>query len=484
MTRRTLVLAAAMMAIFMAAVESTIVATALPTIVADLGGFPLFSWVFTAYLLAQSVTIPIYGRLADLYGRKRVFFAGAGLFLAASTLCGFAGSMTALIALRALQGVGAGAVQPIATTIVGDIYAPEERARVQGYISAVFGVAAIIGPALGAVLVEHGRWPVVFWINIPIGVAAFAMLGLFLHERLEPRPHRIDYGGAVLLVAGAGALLAALVQGPSLGGTATAGLATAGLVALAALAAHERRTAEPMLALELWRNRFIAVGGLGAFAIGAVMMGIAASLPIYVQGVLGRSPASVGAVLAAMSIAWTAGSVVAGRLMIRTSYRVTAVTGGGALLAGALTLTALTPPRGLGWASVAATLIGLGMGFCGTTFLVAVQAGVAWSQRGAATSSTMFMRFVGQTAGAAVFGAVLNLGIQRHAPGAAGEMDQLMGAATRAALGAGEVARLTGAVAGALHHFYLIAGALAASTIVLAIWLPPGLGPAQQARRP
>ena len=156
--RRTLVLAAAMMAIFMAAVESTIVATAMPSIVGDLGGFSLFSWVFTAYLLTQAVSIPIYGRLADLHGRKPVFFAGASVFLVASTLCGFARTMPVLVGLRALQGLGAGAIQPIATTIVGDIYTPAERARVQGYISGVFGVSAIIGPALGAVLVEHGSW--------------------------------------------------------------------------------------------------------------------------------------------------------------------------------------------------------------------------------------------------------------------------------------------------------------------------------------
>ena len=471
-----------MMAIFMAAVESTIVATALPTIVADLGGFSLFSWVFTVYLLAQSVTIPIYGRFADLYGRKRVFFAGATVFLAASVLCGFAWSMGALIAFRALQGIGAGAVQPIATTIVGDIYTPTERARMQGYISGVFGVAAIIGPALGALVVEHGRWPIVFWINLPIGAVAFVMMGLYLRERLEPRRHQIDYAGAALLVVGVGALLTALVQGPSLGGAALAGLLAAAAVGLAALAVHERRAAEPMLALELWRNRFIAVGNLGAFAIGAVMMAVAASLPIYVQAVLGQSALAVGVVLAGMSITWTIGSVVAGRLMIRTSYRVTATCGGAILVVGTLSLIALAPPRGAGWASLGSSLIGLGMGFCSTTFLVAVQAGVGWGQRGAATSSMMFMRFVGQAVGAAGFGAILNAGIHRHAPGSGGVIDRLMGAATREGLSPAEVAHLAEAVARALHGVYLAAGVLAALTIALGLCLPPGLGPSRQTR--
>src|SRR5262252_5349691 len=238
------------------------------SIVADLGGVSLFSWVFTAYLLAQAVTIPIYGRLADLHGRKPVFFAGASVFLLASTLCGFAHTMPVLVGLRALQGLGAGAIQPIATTIVGDIYTPAERARVQGYISGVFGVSAIIGPALGAFLVQHGSWSIVFWINLPIGLAAFVMFALFLHERLEPRPHQVDYLGSALLALGAGSLMMALAQGASLQTTTIAGLVAVGVAALTALVAHERRTAEPMLAYRLWRNPFIAIGNLGGFTVG------------------------------------------------------------------------------------------------------------------------------------------------------------------------------------------------------------------------
>ncbi len=482
-SRRTFVLAAAMMAIFMAAVESTIVATAMPSIVADLGGFSLFSWVFTAYLLTQAVTIPIYGRLADLYGRKRVFFAGASVFLVASALCGFARTMGALIGLRALQGLGAGAIQPIATTIVGDIYAPAERARVQGYISAVFGVSAIVGPALGALLVEHGSWSVVFWINLPIGLAAFVMFALFLHERLEPRPHQVDYLGSALLTLGAGALMTALVQGASLSRTTSGGLIACAAVALTAFVAHERRTAEPMLALKLWRNRFIAIGNLGGLTLGAVMMGVTAFLPTYVQAVLGGSANSAGLVLAAMSITWTLGSIVGGRLMIRTSYRLTATLGGVALVAGALALIALEPPRGLAWANAGAMLVGLGMGLCNTTFLVSVQASVGWGERGVATSSTMFMRIVGQAVGAAAFGAILNLGVHRYAPEAASVINRLMGPALRQSLEPAEIARLTRAVAMALHEVYLAAGLLSLLAVFLALRLPSGLGPTRHPRR-
>jgi len=472
-----------MMAIFMAAVESTIVATAMPSIVADLGGFRLFSWVFTAYLLAQAVTIPIYGRLADLYGRKPVFFAGASLFLVASTLCGLARSMEALIAFRALQGLGAGAIQPIATTIVGDIYTPAERARVQGYISGVFGVSAIIGPALGAVLVEHGSWSVVFWINLPIGLAAFAMFAAFLREEVEPRRHEVDYLGAVLLTLGAGALMMALVQGGDLDGTAIGGLIALAALALTALVAHERRAAEPMLALKLWRNRFIAIGNLGGLTLGAVMMGITAFLPTYVQAVAGGSAESAGLVLTAMSITWTLGSIVAGRLMIATSYRLTAAVGAVALVAGALLLITLAPPRGVAWASTAAMLVGVGMGFCNTTFIVGVQASVGWGERGVATSSTMFMRIVGQALGAAFFGAILNLGIHRLAPDAGAAVNRLMTPALRRGLETGDLERLTSAVAASLHHVYLTTGLLTVVAIFLALALPRGFGPTGHSRR-
>src|SRR4051794_23992559 len=245
------------MATFMAAVESSIVATAMPTIVADLGGFNLFSWVFAVYLLTQAVSIPVYGRLADIYGRKKVFYAGAGLFLVGSTLCGFADSMLALILFRSLQGFGAGGVQPIAITILGDVYAPTERAHVQGLMSSVFGVAAVLGPSLGAFLVEQVSWQLVFWVNLPIGVAAIAMVGAFLQESVEHRPHRIDYLGSLLLMVAIAALMLVLVQGGSLPHATAFILGAVAIVALTMLALHEKRTSEPMLPLELWRSRII-----------------------------------------------------------------------------------------------------------------------------------------------------------------------------------------------------------------------------------
>jgi len=450
----------------------------MPTIVAELGGFHLFSWAFAAYLLTQAVTIPIYGRLADLYGRRRVFYAGAGLFLFASTLCGLAWGMVPLILFRALQGAGAGAIQPIATTIVGDIYKPTERARVQGYISGVFGVAAIIGPMLGAFLVEHVTWSLVFWINLPIGAVTFVMFGLFLHERQPPRRHRIDYLGSALMVLGVGGLMLALVEVGNSGGIgAIVALAAGGATALWVLAIHERGAAEPILPLRLWRDRVIAVGSLSGFTGGMVMMAINAFLPLYVQGAMGRSPAAAGLALGAASVSWTFASVAGGRLMIRTSYRLAATIGGISLIAGALVLMSLGPASTLAWAGLGSLLIGVGMGFCNTSFLVSTQARVDWNERGMATSSIMFMRIVGNSVGAAVFGAILNFGINRRIPGAGDAVNRLLEPAARQGLGAAEIARLSEAVAGSLHVVYIVAGLVAVVSLLLALALPARLSP-------
>ena len=475
---RRLVLAAVMMAIFLAAMNISIVATAMPTIVAQLGGFHLFSWTFAAYLLAQAVTIPIYGRLSDLHGRKRIFFVGLSLFLLGSTLCGLAWGMVPLVLFRGLQGVGAGAVVPIATTIVGDIYSPAERARIQGYISGVWGVAAVIGPALGAFLVEHASWSFVFWVNLPIGAAAFLMFSRFLKEHQRPRRHRIDYIGSVLMVLGAGGIMLALMQAGNSGETVTiAALAVGGVVALAVLAAHERSAPEPLFPLNLWRSRVVVVGCLAGFTNGALMMSVSAFLPTYVQGAMGRSPTAAGIALAASSVSWTFGSIASGRLMIRTSYRLAAGIGGVCLVAGSLVLMTLDPSASLVWAGTGALLNGIGMGFCNTAFIVSTQAAVGWNERGMATSSMMFMRMVGSAVGAAVFGAILNFSIHRGLPESADAVNRLMQTAARQMLGPGELARLTEAIASSVHVVYVVAALIAAVSLFLALALPARLSP-------
>ncbi len=476
-TRRTLVLVAMMLAIFMAAVEATIVATALPTIVAELGGFRWFSWVFSIYLLTQAVTIPVYGKLSDMYGRKPVFYAGASLFLLGSALCGFAGSMAQLIAFRALQGLGAGAVQPLAMTVIGDIYAGPERAKVQGWISSVWGFSSLVGPALGALFVETLHWSLVFWVNLPIGVLAMGMMAAFLHERVERRPHRLDLLGSATMVLGTGVLMLALIQASQLPVSAFIGLVALAVALGAAFLRAEQTAEEPMMPLELWRHPIIALGNGGALVTGALMMGVTTFLPSYVQGVMGRSPAVAGFALAAMSVGWPVASTLGGRLMVRTSYRRVAVLGGLGLVAGSAVLVLLTPERGPLWGWVGALLVGAGMGASTTAYLVSIQSSVAWQRRGVATSSNMFMRIVGQALGAAALGAVLNLGLHARLPDAADAVERLMERGARQSLAPERLLILQDAVAGALHTVYVISALLA----LLALWLawryPRGLNP-------
>jgi EmrB/QacA subfamily drug resistance transporter len=466
-----------MMAIFMAAVEGTIVATAMPTIVAELGGFELFSWVFTAYFLAQAVTTPIYGRLADLFGRKRVFFAGSCVFLIGSTACGLTASMLPLITFRTLQGLGAGAIQSIATTIIGDIYTPAERARLQGWLSSVWGFAAVIGPVLGGFIVEHLHWAYVFWINLPIGIAAIAILALFLHERLTPRRHHIDYAGSILLMVGVGAVMLVVVQADALAPIIITLLLAAGTLALILLVVNERRSREPIVPFALLGHRIIAAGNLGGLAIGALLTCVVGFLPTYVQGAMGEPPTTTGIVIAVLSVAWALASIVAGRLMVKTSYRLTGALGALALIGGCALLIALDQSTSLAFVNSGGTLIGIGMGFCNTTFLVAVQTSVGWSERGAATSSVLFMRTIGQALGASIAGAILNFNLARTVPSAGETLNQLLEPGRRASLDPQTIDRLSHAIASALHQVYVIAGVLGALTLALVALLPAGASP-------
>jgi len=286
------------------------------------------------------------------------------------------------------------------------------------------------------------------------------------------------------MVLGAGGLMLALMQAGNSGEAVTiAGLAVLGLVALAALAAHEKSTPEPLFPLNLWRNRVVMVGCLAGFANGALMMSLSAFLPTYVQGAMGRSPAAAGITLAASSVSWTFGSIASGRLMIRTSYRMAAGIGGLCLVAGSLVLMTLDPSSSLLWAGIGALLNGIGMGFCNTAFIVSTQASVGWNERGMATSSTMFMRMVGSAAGAAVFGAIVNFGIHRRLPEAGDAVNRLMQPAARQGLSADELARLTDAIASSVHLVYVIGGLVALTSLFLALALPARLSPTRPLKR-
>ena len=483
------------MAIFMSAVEATIVATAMPTIVSELGGFHLFSWVFAAYLLAQAVSTPVYGRLADLYGRKRMFFIGASIFLIGSAACGFTWvfnmwsvsrafgwGMAALVVFRIFQGMGAGSLQSMATIIVGDIYPAAERARVQGWLSGVWGIAAIAGPALGALIVQHLHWSFVFWINLPIGVIAIAILLRYLDEQIEPRAHQINLMGAALLMLGIGAILMPAIQAQYINAATSAALLVIGVIALVLLAIGERRASEPILPYKLWRSRIMAASNSGSLAIGMLLMCVVAFLPTYVEAVMGRSAVYAGTAVATQSVSWSCGSIISSRIMAFSSYRTTGVIGALSLMAGTGLLIALDRDSTFWWLLPAALLVGIGMGFCNQTFLLAVQGSVGWNERGAATSSFLFLRTIGQALGAALGGAILNFGVAHHVPEAGDVMGGLFSPARRASLGADLVARLSNAIAGSLHQVYVIAGTLAVLTLIVTMLLPAKLGPAQSSR--
>lgn len=479
LVRRRWIVTAVVLFIFMSAVEATIVATAMPTIIAALGGFQFFTWVFAVYLITSAVTTPIYGRLADLYGRKRVLLAGTTLFLASSAACGFAGSIWALIAFRALQGLGAGALMPVASTIVGDLYPPAERARLQGSLSAIWGIAAVLGPVAGAALISVFSWASVFWVNIPLGILAMIILATALHENVAHHDHKIDYAGSGLMIVATCGIMFAAVQASSFSDAVIALLLAASGVVLALFFWHERRTPEPMIPLALWGRTLIAGGNVNSFCLGAIMMGVIAFLPAYVQGVMGRSALVGGFVLTAVSIGWSASAVIGGRLLPRTTYRRFSAAGSVGLAAGAAMLILLQPAFGPWWAGTGALLIGVGVGLHNNAFTVAIQSSVAWNQRGSATSSIWFTRTVGQSIGAALFGGVVNATLAARAGAAGDVVGRLVNPASRAALDPARFQALAGDVGVALHQVYLINGALVLVVIATILCLPRGIGPAR-----
>jgi EmrB/QacA subfamily drug resistance transporter len=421
---RRAVVAALMLAIGLAAVDSTIVATAGPQIVADLGGFSLFPWIFSLYLLTNAVTVPIYGRLSDVFGRKPVLLVGVAGFLVGSVLCAVAWSMVALIVFRGVQGLAAGAILPTTTTIVGDLYEPAERGRVQGYISSVWGVTAIFGPALGGFFAQYWTWRGIFWLNLPLGIGAAWLIQRNLHERVERRDHRIDYAGAAALTTACSLLILALLEGGVSWAWGSAISVILFVVAAALLVAFvwiERSVAEPILPLWIFRHRTLLAGNLAGLAIGAILIGQSSYVPTYAQRVVGVGAVVAGFAMAAMTIGWPIAATLAPRVYLRIDYKRTALLGGVISVAGCL-LLALFVGSGSGvWrVAVASFVLGTGLGFASVSTVVAVQSVVGWGSRGVVTGSNMFIRTLGSAVGVAVFGSIANgrLAHRTHTPAA------------------------------------------------------------------
>ncbi|WAZ22240.1 MFS transporter [Streptomyces cinnabarinus] len=471
--RRGAVVAALMLAMALAALDATIVSTAVPQIVGDLGGFSYFSWLFSGYLLAVTVSLPVYGKLSDTFGRKPVLVAGAAVFLLGSLLCAVAWSMAALIAFRIVQGLGGGALQGTVQTLAADLYPLKERPRIQSKLSTVWAVSAVAGPGIGGLLAAYADWRWIFLVNLPIGAVALWLIVRHLHEpeRKTPARARVDWAGALAVFACGGVLLTALVQGgvawPWLSAPSIALLA-AGLGLVGVVVLVERRAAEPIIPGWVWRRRTIAAVNLALGALGLLMVAPTVFLPTYAQSVLGLGPVAAGFVLSVWTLSWPVSAAFSQHVYRRIGFRDTALLGMGA---SALILFAFPflPYPGQAWQpTLLMLLLGGALGLFQLPLIVGVQSTVGWSERGTTTASVLFCRQTGQTLGAAMFGAVAN-GVLATRLGGASDLDSV----TRA-LDAGTAHEATRhAIAHAVHAVYFGAACAAALAFFVLLTLAP-----------
>jgi MFS family permease len=393
------------------AIDATVLATAVPSIVGELGGFHQFPWLFSAYLLGQAVTTPIYAKLSDVFGRKSILLVGIGVFLLGSVLCAAAWNMLALIIFRAIQGIGAGAVQPTALTIVGDVYTVAERARVQGYLASVWAVSSVVGPLLGGAFSQLGIWRGVFLINIPLCLLAAWMFNRHFHEDVTRKDRSVDVLGAVLLAAAMTSLVLAVLGGGQTWAWTSApsiGAFTAGAVLLAIFFVVERRAPEPILPMWVFSRRLLCATTIVAFGVGAILMGLTSYVPTYLEGSLRVQPIVAGLALAALTIGWPATAAIAGKLYLRWGFKRTAVLGASLVITGAAGLAALAHRPNVASVAVVCFVIGAGMGLLAVPTLIAAQSSVDWDERGMVTGNNMFARSLGSAVGVAVFGAIAN----------------------------------------------------------------------------
>ncbi|QQE81219.1 MFS transporter [Alicyclobacillus sp. SO9] len=474
---------AMMVAVLLVAIDVTVVSTAMPRIVADLSGINLFSWVFAIYTLTTSVTTPIYGKLADLYGRKIVFTVGVIIFLVGSMLSGLSQTMMQLIFFRALQGIGAGAVMPITFTIIGDLFSGEERGRMQGLFSSVWGIAGILGPLLGGFFVDYGSWRWIFYINVPIGIISLTLVWMYLHETFERRQHKVDYLGAALFTVSISSLLYALLNGgkPHYAWTSPTvfGLFAAAVLGLILFFVVESRAREPILPLSLFKMRIIAVSNLASFLASAVLIATQVYLPMWIQSILGHSATSSGLTLMPMSIGWPLAATIGGRLMYKAGSKLTAVLGGVLITVGCLWLATMGVAAPYWYLIAIMVIIGLGMGFSMTPFTVLIQASVPWRMRGAATASNTFMRTLGQTMGVAIYGTWFNHSVSHFVKaqfGAAGppkQFDRLLSpGAVHVHVSTSVIHEVQGILSHSLHTVFLVVGVTAIMTLASILLLP------------
>src|SRR5919112_711734 len=488
--RRWAVTAGVMTGMFIAALEATVVGTAMPTVIASLGGLNHYSWVFSAYLITSTVTVPVWGKLSDLYGRRLFYQLGIAIFLLGSILSGLSTSMTQLIAFRSIQGLGAGALVPLGMTIIGDIYTLEERARMQALFSGVWGLASVIGPVIGGFITDQLSWRWVFYINLPVGLAAALIIGLALREPKRTVRPAIDYAGAGLLMAAITLLMLALVEG----GASLATLLSARNVALSASALVlgvlfiwvERRAPDPVVPLNLFRNRVVAVAVGVGFLAGVAMFGAISFVPLFAQSALGSTATEAGSLLTPLMLSWVGLSIVGGRLMLRVGYRAMTVAGLAVLTLGFVLISNYQRVTPRVWLYVDLMLIGAGLGLTMLTLLIAVQQSVSRAQLGTATSLNQFSRSIGGAVGVAIMGAVLTAGLASHLQSAASagvlteeraaelasNPNALIDPQAQAALAPEVLNALRDAMAQSIHKVFWVGTALAALALLVSLWLP------------
>ena len=480
-THRPLVLAAVMAANFMIAIEATIVSTAMPQIVGQLGGLELYSWVFSAFLLTQTATTVVFGKLADSVGRKTVMLAGIAIFLVGSILCGFAWSMPSLIAFRLAQGIGAGAVQPTAMTIVGDLYSAHERAKIQGWLASVWAVSAVIGPLAGGLIIQHFSWAWIFWINLPVGALAAAGFFAYLHETRARGRGRIDHLSAAIFTVAIAAIMADLTAFSTSGRYEIGLITVVAAVAVVLFVIQERRSPEPMISLELWGRRPIAAANAASLFNGMVMIGLTSFLPVFVQGVMQNSALVAGFALSAMVMGWPVGATVGVRFFKRFGVRPVLRVGAALIPAGALVFVAISRESSPVVAGVGSAIVGLGMGLLSSASVILIQEIVDWSERGSVTASFLFARSLGSTFGATVFGAVLNFGLLHAGGVGAVTSDELRRLLERGSVGSGGDSELRAALEQSLHLTFVSMFAIALMVAVAAFLVPRVAFAARQA---
>lgn len=442
------ILVAIMVTTGLIAIDATILATAIPTIVADLGGFSSFPWLFSVYLLTQAVSVPIYSKLADTVGRKPIILIGIGLFVLGSVLCGLAWSMPALIAFRAIQGLGAGAVQPMAITIAGDIYTVAERAKAQGYLASVWAISALVGPTLGGLFSQYLSWEWIFWVNLPLGLAAAWLLMRHLHETVERKRHQIDWAGGLMLTVGSALLILGMLEGGNAWSWTSApslGALGGGLLLIVGFVAVERRAPEPVLPLTVFSRRLLGTTALIGVGVGVILIGLTSYVPTWLEALLGVSPLVSGLTLAAMTLGWPLSASLSGRVYLRIGFRATVLIGSVVVVLSTAVLALTSTRPSIAVVALCCFAIGLGMGLVASPSLIAAQASVGWSERGVVTGANMFARSMGSAVGVAALGALVNA--RMRGASALDEPEMFGGAATAIFTAVAAVAVVTALVA-------------------------------------